>query len=69
MTTLHREEPPLAKSPSPNYADLRGLWLWLLLLANAAGVVGLIASAGTILSRSGRVVGLVALATFSRPGR
>ncbi len=51
----------LANSPGPNYADLRGFWLWLLFLASAAGVVGLIVNTGTLLRTSGRFVGLAAV--------
>ncbi|MDQ1460362.1 MAG: hypothetical protein QOI08_1846 [Actinomycetota bacterium] len=52
----------MAKAPGPNYADLRGLWLWLLFLGSAAGVVGLVVNTGTLMSTSGRFVGLAAVA-------
>ena len=51
----------IAKPPGPGYANLRGLWLWLLFLASAAGVVGLVVNTGTLLSTSGRLVGLAAV--------
>jgi hypothetical protein len=53
----------VANPPGPNYADLRGLWLWLLFLGSAAGVVELAVNTGTMVSTSGRFVGLAAAGT------
>jgi hypothetical protein len=53
-----------AKSNPPNYVDLRGPWLLLLLSGCALGIAGLFLGAGRLLTSSGRLVGLAAVSAF-----
>jgi hypothetical protein len=47
-----------------SYVELRGIWLWLLLLGCLGGLGGLLWPTGRIFSPSGRWIGIVAVAAF-----
>jgi hypothetical protein len=47
-----------------NYVELRGIWLWLLLVGCVGGLGGLLWSTGRIFSPSGRWIGILAVAAF-----
>jgi hypothetical protein len=47
-----------------DYVELRGIWLWLLLLGSLVGLGGLLWPTGHMVSTSGRWIGIVAVGTF-----